>query len=227
MGPEKIMELFRDTFEGTNFDMDSDLTITDESGKTVKSPLANPFPPYELNKMLRLRGANGHYGERCLARFFCIYATVTQSRGWLPDPVGGIVWLGYGNPAMSTYVPIYAGVERFARGFQDRRPPDRFQPPVGVVGVQAGGHHFGPSLGRHANDVAAVRSPLQERFLAERKEIADETQKLLKDDPAKARAYLTKKTADRLPRRHGGLLDARRPAVEQVRRAVVGRRRGD
>ena len=45
------------------------------------------------------------------------------------------------------------------------------------------------------SDVAAVRSPLQERFLAERKEIAAEAQKLLKDDPAKARAYLTEKTA--------------------------------
>jgi len=39
-----------------------------------------------------------------------MYATVTQSRGWLPDPIGGVVWLGYGNPAMTTYVPIYAGV---------------------------------------------------------------------------------------------------------------------
>ena len=45
-----------------------------------------------------------------MARWYCMYATVTQSRGWLPDAVGGIVWFGYGNPAMTTYVPLYAGI---------------------------------------------------------------------------------------------------------------------
>ena len=53
VGPEKIMELFRDTYEGTDFDMVKDLTVTDEEGKTVKSPLANPFMPYDMNKLLQ------------------------------------------------------------------------------------------------------------------------------------------------------------------------------
>ncbi len=108
--PEKVMELFRDTFEGTDFDVVKDFTVVDATGKTVKSPVANPFMPYDMNKMLRINGGWGWYGERPLARWFCMYATVTQSRGWLPDPVGGIVWLGYANPAMTAYVPIYAGV---------------------------------------------------------------------------------------------------------------------
>ena len=46
------------------------------------------------------------------------------------------------------------------------------------------------------NDVAAVRNPLQERFLAERKEIAAKARKLFKQDPAKARAFLTEKTRE-------------------------------
>ncbi len=112
------MELFRDTFEGTDFDMVKDLTVTDEDGKTVKSPLANPFMPYEMNKMLKINGGWGWRGERSLARWYCMYVHVTQSRSWLPDPVGGLVWFGYSNPAMTTYVPLYAGVTDLPRDYQ-------------------------------------------------------------------------------------------------------------
>src|SRR4029077_6662921 len=57
--PARIMELFRDTYEGTEFDMVKDLTVVDESGKTVKSPLANPFMPYEMNKLFKINGGWG------------------------------------------------------------------------------------------------------------------------------------------------------------------------
>ena len=33
-----------------------------------------------------------------------------QSREWLPAPVGGLVWLGWDNPAMTVYTPIYSGI---------------------------------------------------------------------------------------------------------------------
>ena len=116
--PAKIMEIFRDTYEGTDFDMVKDLTVVDESGKTVKSPLANPFMPYDMNKMLRINGAWGRRGERPLARWYCMYATVTQSRADLPDAVGGVVWFGYGNPAMTVYVPLYAGIEDLPESYK-------------------------------------------------------------------------------------------------------------
>ncbi|MEN6450942.1 MAG: C69 family dipeptidase [Thermoguttaceae bacterium] len=193
--PEKIMELFRDTFEGTDFDMVKDLTVQDATGKAVKSPLANPFMPYEMNKMLRLNGGWGWMGERCLARWYCMYSTVTQSRGWLPDSVGGMVWVGYGNPAMTTYVPIYVGVTDLPEeiktngretGFSHRSAWWAFKQ---VATLAA--HRWGDMR----NDVAAVRGPLQDRFLVEQKAIAEKACGLLKDDPAKARAFLTEQTA--------------------------------
>ncbi|MHB1034096.1 MAG: C69 family dipeptidase [Pirellulales bacterium] len=73
VSPEKVMELFRDTFEGTDFDMVKDLTMTDDAGKTVKSPLANPFMPYEMNKLLKINGGWGWRGERPVARWYCMY----------------------------------------------------------------------------------------------------------------------------------------------------------
>ncbi|MGQ9574835.1 MAG: dipeptidase [Thermoguttaceae bacterium] len=189
--PEKIMELFRDTFEGTEFDMVKDLTVTGEDGKTVKSPLANPFMPYEMNKLLKINGGWGWRGERALARWYCMYATVTQSRSWLPDPVGGVVWFGYANPAMTTYVPLYAGITDLPEpyktdgrttGFSRRSAWWAFKR---VATIAA--HRWGDMR----VDVAEVRNPLQEKFLAAQQEVAATASRLLKENPAQARAYLT------------------------------------
>ena len=38
VGPKRIMEILRDTFEGTDFDMVKNLTVTDESGKPIVKP---------------------------------------------------------------------------------------------------------------------------------------------------------------------------------------------
>ena len=193
--PERIMELFRDTFEGTDFDVTKNLTIVDEAGKTVKSPLANPFMPYDMNKMLKINGGWGWYGERCLARWFCMYTTVTQSRGWLPAPVGGVVWLGYANPAMTTYVPIYAGatdlpegykIDGRTTGFSHRSAWWAFRQ---VATIAA--HRWGDM--RH--DVSGVRDPLQEQFISQQKAVIKKACELFKKDPAKARVFLTETTA--------------------------------
>ena len=194
VAPEKIMALFRDTFEGTDFDVVKDLTVVDETGKTVKSPMANPFMPYDMNKMLRINGGWSWRGERCLARWFCMYVTVTQSRGWLPDPVGGVVWFGYANPAMTTYTPIYAGVTDLPEDYKtdgratgmSRRSAWWAYKQVATIAA----HRWGDMRA----DVAGVRGPLQERFLSEQKGVADRACRLLKQDPAKARAFLTEKT---------------------------------
>jgi dipeptidase len=195
VGPEKIMELFRDTFEGTDYDMVKDLTVTDEKGMTVKSPLANPFMPYEMNRMLRINGGWGWRGERPIARWYCMYATVTQSRPWLPDAVGGIVWFGYGNPAMTTYVPLYAGIANLPEDYQidgrttgfSRRSAWWAYNRVATIAA----HRWGDMR----KDVAAVRDPMQEQFLAAQQDIAARAAALIKEKgPAAARDFLTRQS---------------------------------
>ncbi|KPK75263.1 MAG: peptidase, partial [Phycisphaerae bacterium SM23_30] len=45
------------------------------------------------------------------------YSTVIQARDWLPDPIGGITWLAFDNPALTPRIPIYAGVTELPPGF--------------------------------------------------------------------------------------------------------------
>jgi len=46
------------------------------------------------------------------------YTTVTQCRSWLPDPIGGIVWLAWGAQDTSCFMPFYAGIKAMPGSFR-------------------------------------------------------------------------------------------------------------
>lgn len=191
VAPEKIMELLRDTYEGTDFDPVKNLTVTDEEGKTVKSPLANPFMPYDMNKLLKTNGGWSWRGERPIARWYAMYVTVTQSRSWLPDPVGGVVWFGYSNPAMTTYVPLYAGITNLPDSYQKDGRTTGFSRESAWWAFNRVATLAAHRWGDMRHDVAEVRDALQDRYLAEQQEIADRAIELLEADSEAARKYLT------------------------------------
>lgn len=105
----ELITVFQDYYEGTDFNFVKDITVTDEDGKTVISPVANPFMPYDMNKAFRINGGWGWRGERTIARWYTMYATIIQCRSWLPDEIGGVVWLAQDNVATSIYIPVFAG----------------------------------------------------------------------------------------------------------------------
>jgi dipeptidase len=194
VGPERIMEIFRDTFEGTDFDMVKNLTVTNDDGQIVKSPLANPFMPYDMNKVLRINGGWGWRGERPLARWYCMYVTVTQSRSWLPDPVGGIVWFGHGNPAMTCYAPLYAGIEDLPEDYKTDGRTTGFSRRAAWWAFNRVATLAAQRWGDMRVDVAECRDPLQEKLLAAQSEVAERAAELLADDPHRARQYLTRRS---------------------------------
>jgi dipeptidase len=107
---DDLIRVFKDYYEGTEFNFVKNITVTDEQGKTVISPMANPFMPYDMNKIFHINGGWGELGERTIARWYTMYATIIQCRNWLPDDVGGIAWFALDNAATSIYVPIFCGV---------------------------------------------------------------------------------------------------------------------
>ena len=107
---EKMMSIFKDYYEGTPYDMRKTLTVTDDKGKTVISPMANPFMKLDELKLHRINGGWNERGERSIAVHFTVYATIIQCRNWLPDEVGALCWFALDNVASSIYVPIYANV---------------------------------------------------------------------------------------------------------------------
>ena len=190
--PQRIMEILGDTYEGTEYDMIGECcNVKDEEGKSVKSPVANPFMPYDMNKMLRIDGGWGWRGERPMARWYCMYATVVQSRGQFPDPIGGIVWFAYDNPATTVYVPVRIGVLEVPEGYRTDGRTTGFSHKVAWWAFNRVATIAGHRWGEMRNDVAAVRDPLQKELFDGLAAADQQALNLYKQSPENARKHLT------------------------------------
>ncbi len=115
---EDLIMVFQDYYQDTDYDMRKHLTVADENGKQIISPLANPFMPYDANKLHKVNGGWGWLGERTIARWYTMYGTIIQLRDWLPDNVGGVTWLAMDNIATSIYIPVYAGTTDLPKSYK-------------------------------------------------------------------------------------------------------------
>jgi dipeptidase len=88
-----VMALTRDKSEGSVFD-------------PVRGLRGGPF-----------KNPNYYKGTRLISVPNVEYTTLTQCRSWLPDPVGGIVWVALGAQDTSCYVPFYAGATGIPKSF--------------------------------------------------------------------------------------------------------------
>lgn len=115
---EDLIAIFKDYYEGTDFNFIKDLTVSDEQGRTILSPLANPFMPYDMNKLFRINGGWGWLGERTIARWYTMYSTIIQCRSWLPDDIGGLTWFALDNVATSVFIPIFSGTSDLPQSYK-------------------------------------------------------------------------------------------------------------
>lgn len=94
-----VMELMRDHYEGTAYDMTRGLD-------------AGPFgTPNRWRPMTFEVDGELYSWERPISTQQTGFSFVSQSRSWLPDPIGGVYWYGVDDTSMTCYVPLYAGIE--------------------------------------------------------------------------------------------------------------------
>ncbi len=187
----KLVSIFKDYFEGTDYDMTKNITVTDDSGKTIISPLANPFMPYDMNKIFRINGGWGWLGERTIARWYTMYATITQSRDHLPDGIGGVVWLAFDNVATSIYVPIYCGNSDVPKSYKTPGREKGFSRECAWWAFNRLGTLAAQRWGDMRHDVDKVWCPWQKNLFANQHQIEAEALALHQQNPKKARAFLT------------------------------------
>jgi dipeptidase len=114
-----ILALYRQTYDGTAYDPTKNLLVEDRrTGQPGKSPVANPFMSREMFALLNTLKPDTVQRTRTIAIAGCSYGTVIQCRGWLPDPVGGVCWFSFDNPAESARIPIFAGVTELPASFE-------------------------------------------------------------------------------------------------------------
>lgn len=188
---ELLVKIYQDYYENTPFDMTKNLLIKGDDGKYVKSPVANPFMHYDMNKMLRINGGWGELGERTIARWYTMYGTITQSRSWLPNEVGGVVWLAWDNIATSVYVPIYNSITDL---------PESYKVPGRITGYTRESAWWGfnrlstiagKRWGEMRYDVTNVWNRFQSEMFGKQIQIEKEAVKLLHEDKKSAIKFLT------------------------------------
>jgi dipeptidase len=90
-----IAGLHRDHYEGSQFDQTTSITA---------GPFANPgrYPGWNFTV-----GDKACSWNRTVSAIGCEYVIMTQSRAWLPNEIGGVLWYGPAVPAATCFVPIY------------------------------------------------------------------------------------------------------------------------
>jgi dipeptidase len=95
---EEMQDSMRDHFEGTPFEMTSDIG-------------SGPYHvPYRWRPMEYEVDGKKYCMERAIATQQTGWSFVSQSRDWLPDKVGGLLWFGTDDTNTSVYMPFYCGM---------------------------------------------------------------------------------------------------------------------
>ena len=96
----EVMDFMRDHLEGTELDMRKDVG-------------AGPYAwPYRWRPMHFTVDSVEYVHERATATQQTGFSFVTQSRAWLPNEIGGILWFSVDDAASAVYFPMYSAATR-------------------------------------------------------------------------------------------------------------------
>ncbi|HSQ34591.1 MAG TPA: C69 family dipeptidase [Candidatus Binatia bacterium] len=178
-----VMELMRDHFEGSPMDMTKDIG-------------AGPFVlPYRWRPMTWKTDKDAkeeYFFERATSTQQTAYSFVAQSRSWLPNPIGGIFWVGMDDTFSTVYTPMYCGI---------RSVPVSFAKGTGTFNQFSWDSAFwvfnfvaNYAYSRYVDmiwDVQAVQRELEGKFLAVQPELEAAAVELFRRSPELARDRLT------------------------------------
>jgi dipeptidase len=105
VGLQDMFHFMRNHLEGTELDMSKDVG-------------AGPFHlPYRWRPLTWKVDGVQYCNERTTATQQTGFTFVAQSRGWLPDKIGGIIWWGVDDPSGTVYMPMYSSITEIPYNF--------------------------------------------------------------------------------------------------------------
>ena len=184
-----VLTIFRDYYQDTPFDMTGSVTAVSRDGEVIKSPVATPFMNRETRALLKVP----YERTICCAR--ATYLTVTQSRSWLPDPIGGVVWLGYDNPATTPHIPFYCGISTMPESYMvDGR--EKFRRDCAWWAFRKVSQLCGLRYQYMSKDVEKVWKEIEMKAFTTQPDFEKKVVELYKTDPEEAIELITKYSLD-------------------------------
>ncbi len=121
----EVLAYYRETYEGTEFDMLKNLQVPERSrygqtsGEMVPSPVIDPWSiAGDMGHLLNTIKPGTVETVRTIAVARCSYSQVIQARDWLPPEIGTVAYFSFDNPGQSPRIPIWAGVTELPESFK-------------------------------------------------------------------------------------------------------------
>lgn len=175
-----VMELMRDHFEGTGFDMTKDVG-------------AGPYKcPYRWRGLTWKVDDKTYLNERATSTQQTAFSFVAQSRSWLPNPIGGVLWFGVDDTYSTVYVPMYCCIKNVPESYAVGTASFiefSWESAFWVFNFVAN-----YAYSRYCDmitDIREVQAELEGQFIAKQPGVEEAAQKLYNDSPQLAIDYLT------------------------------------
>ncbi len=175
-----VMNMMRDYYQGTPMDMTKDVGAGPYGNIVRWRPLY-----WEVD-------GETYFNERAISTQQTGFSFVTQSRSWLPDAIGGIIWFGVDDTYSTVYVPMYTSMTRvpepYAHGngsimeFSDKSAFWAFNQVSNFAYTR---------YSAMIPEIQKVQDKLELGFIEEIKGIDKAAEEIYKNDPEQAVRFLT------------------------------------
>jgi dipeptidase len=175
-----VKKMMRNYYQGTPMDMTKDVGAG-PYGSTVR------WRPMQW----QVDGVK-YIHERAISTQQTGFSFVAQSRSWLPDPVGGILWFGVDDTYYTVYTPMYCGITKVPETFAVGNGDMMTFSDNSAFWVFNQVTNFAYTRTRLLiDDLQKKQSELEDGYMKEIQSIDKTAETLYKKDPAEAVTYLT------------------------------------
>ncbi len=173
-----VMNIMRDHYEGTPFDMTKGLD-------------AGPFGSPNHCRPMTWQVDSVAYGwERAISTPQTGFSFICQSRDWLPNPIGGVYWYGLDDTYFTVWAPLYCGINSVPVSYTVGSL-GQFSWESGWWVVNFVANYANLKYSYMKDDIIKVRDQLENDFLAMQPVIEKASLELGKTDQALMKRYLT------------------------------------
>lgn len=175
-----MMSFQRDHFQGTELD------------KTL-DPGAGPFgSPFRFNPLYWEYNGKKYFNERSIEVVQTGFSFIAQSRSWLPNPIGGIIWFGVDDTNSTVYTPFYCSISEVPIEYRVGNGDILTYSDNAAFWVFNRLAHFKYLYyNRVIDDIQSVQNELETVYQEQVNYADNQALNLLTESPAKAIAYLT------------------------------------
>ena len=175
-----MMAFQRDHFQGTELD------------KTL-DPGAGPFgSPFRFNPLYWSYDSKNYFNERSIEVVQTGFSFIAQSRSWLPNPIGGIIWFGVDDTNSTVYTPFYCSISEVPIEYRVGNGDMLTYSDNAAFWVFNRLAHFKYLYyNRVIGDIQTVQNELENSYQEQVKSTDNKALSLFAQDPTQAIAFLT------------------------------------